>query len=60
MLLKKDPYKRDVLDSFTPVNLIIADFKTLANALAKQLALVIDKLVNKRRTCAVPGRSIHP
>lgn len=55
-LLKKDINKGHVIDNFRLITLLNADLKILAKVLAKQLVLVIVKLVNKAQTCAVLGQ----
>lgn len=48
-LLKKDPFKEDVIDNFRLFILLKASLKILVKVLDERLILAIEKLVEKLR-----------
>lgn len=55
MLLQKYPNKGYVVQNLGSVTLLNTDYKTLANVLAKYLALVVNRLVCDAQACSTPA-----
>lgn len=49
-MLKKNPNRENVIDNIRHITLINADLKILSVVLAKRLAFVMDKLVERHKS----------
>lgn len=58
-LVRKDPTKKDIIDTFWPVSLLNTELKILTKVLLKRLARVTEGSVGEAQTCALSGRTIQ-
>lgn len=59
MTAKERLKQGNIIDNFTSITLLNAGLEILEKVPTKRFALVIGKLVDNIKKCAVPGRNIH-
>jgi hypothetical protein len=57
-LLCKKPEQRQFLSNWRPISLLNVDYKIISRVLVGRIRKILEHIVNKNQTSAVPGRSV--